>query len=106
MNESSLTCYTRKYNQTNYDINIARANEMTDSLLPMVEAITPNGTAYLNECDFQQPNFQEVLYGVNYPRLMQIKNKYDPDHIFYALQAVGSEKWYENKEMGGRLCRV
>lgn len=79
---------------------------MTYKLLPMLEAITPNGTAYLNECDFQQPNFQDVLYGVNYAPLLQIKDKYDPDQIFYALQAVGSERWYTDQERGGRLCPV
>jgi hypothetical protein len=96
----------RDYDQTDYSVNIARANEMTYELLPMLEAITPNGSAYLNECDFQQPDFQRVLYGVNYEALLNIKDKYDPDQIFYAITGVGSERWYEDKDKGGRLCRV
>lgn len=79
---------------------------MTDKLLPMLEEITPNGSAYMNECDFQRPNFQQVLYGVNYDALLKIKDKYDPDQIFYAITAVGSERWYSNEEQGGRLCPV
>jgi hypothetical protein len=85
-------------------VDIARANEMTYTLLLMLEAVTPNGNAYLNECDFQQPNFQEVLYGINYERLLQIKDKYYPHQIFYALTAVGSERWYENQARSG--CRM
>jgi len=94
------------YDQTNYSVNTARANEMTYELLPMLEAITPNGSAYLNECDFQQPDFQSVLYGVNYEPLLMIKDKYDPDQIFYAITGVGSERWSSDKEEGGRLCPV
>jgi hypothetical protein len=47
-----------------------------------------------------------VLYGVNYEALLNIKDKYDPDQIFYAITGVGSERWYEDKDKGGRLCRV
>lgn len=98
--------FSTDYDQTDYAVNVARANEMTNVLLPMLERITPNGSAYLNECDFQQPDWQNVLYGVNYPKLLDIKHKYDPEGIFYALQAVGSEGWYEDQQQRGRLCRV
>jgi hypothetical protein len=96
--------YSSDYDQTDYDANIALANKMTNELLPMIEAITPNGSAYMNECDFQQPNFQQVLYGVNYESLLKVKDKYDPDQIFYAITAVGSERWYQDEKRGGRLC--
>jgi hypothetical protein len=98
------SCYFSDYDQTNYAANIELANKMTNELLPMIEAITPNGSAYMNECDFQQPNFQQVLYGVNYESLLKVKDKYDPDQIFYAITAVGSERWYQDGERGGRLC--
>jgi len=79
---------------------------MTYKLLPMIEAITPNGSAYLNECDFQQTHFQQVLYGTNYESLLRIKQKYDPEQIFHAVTAVGSERWYQDERRGGRLCPV
>lgn len=73
----------------------------------MLEALTPGGGAYINEADFQQPDFQTVLYGKdNYARLTAIKKKYDPDDLFYAVTGVGSERWYEDQDKGGRLCRV
>jgi hypothetical protein len=101
-----LTEHARIYNQTDYNRNIALANEMTYELLPMLEALTPGGSAYMNECDFQQLDFQETLYGTNYERLLSIKDKYDPDQIFYAITAVGSERWYQDQRQGGRLCRA
>lgn len=77
---------------------------MTHSLLPILEALTPDGGAYLNEADFQQPDFQDVFYGANYLALKAIKQKYDPEDRFYAVTAVGSEGWYEDATRGGRLC--
>jgi len=35
---------------------------------------------------------------------MEIKKKYDPKEIFYALGAVGSESW--SADIGGRLCKA
>lgn len=77
---------------------------MTDDLLPQLERLTPNGAAYLNEADFRQPDWKAVFYGSHYDRLNEIKARYDPDDRFYALQAVGSDRWAQ--QLDGRLCKV
>lgn len=78
---------------------------LTDEMLPRLAALTPDGGCYLNEGDFREPNFQSVFYGkAKYARLKQIKEKYDPDDVFYALTGVGSERWTTG--VGGRLCQV
>lgn len=77
---------------------------MTDELLPQLEQITPGGGAYLNEGDFQQAGFQQVFYGSNYAALRRIKGIYDPNDVFYALEAVGSESWKSADD--GRLCKT
>lgn len=79
------------------------ADIITHDLVPQLERLTPGGAAYLNEYDFQQPDWEATLYGVNWDRLSEIKSKYDPDGVFYALGAVGSEQWAE--EIDGKLCR-
>ncbi|GLB05983.1 hypothetical protein AtubIFM57258_001278 [Aspergillus tubingensis] len=78
--------------------------KMTYEYLPLLERLAPDSGAYMNEGDFRQPNFQKAFYGVNYPRLRQIKKKYDPLDVFYAQTAVGSEEWTMYPD--GRLCRV
>ncbi|KAM0797358.1 FAD/FMN-containing isoamyl alcohol oxidase MreA [Usnea florida] len=78
--------------------------EMTNVLVPQLEAITPGSGCYLNEGDPYQPDWQETFYGVNYPRLRAIKAKYDPNDIFYGTTAVGSDEW--ELESPGRLCKV
>ncbi|CAK43437.1 restculine oxidase precursor [Aspergillus niger] len=55
--------------------------------------ISPDSGAYMNEGDLLEPNFQQAFYGANYPRLYELKQKYDPTGLFFALTAVGSEDW-------------
>jgi hypothetical protein len=84
---------------------IANQQLMTDVLIPQLAALTPNGSCYLNEGDFNQPDWQSVFYGSNYDKLLSIKNKYDPNHVFYAVTAVGSEYWVPQAN-DGRLCKA
>lgn len=77
---------------------------ITNVVQPVIEAATPNAGAYMNEADFQQPDFQDVFFGVNYPRLLQIKHKYDPNSLLYARAAVGSEVWTVAEN--GRMCKT
>src|SRR5215472_7688451 len=56
----------------------------------------PETGAYVNECDYFQPDWQKAFWGANYPRLLQIKRRYDPDGIFFVHHGVGSEDWSED----------
>lgn len=81
-----------------------RQDDMVRRVLPAMEAATPGSAVYLNEGNWAQPNWQRAFYGANYEKLLQIKNKYDPQGLLYALTAVGSEAWGEDAQ--GRLCRT
>jgi FAD/FMN-containing dehydrogenase len=78
--------------------------ELWEMVMPPLEAATLGADAYINEANWQQPQWQDVFYGDNYARLRSIKAKYDPSDVFYGLTAVGSEAWEADAE--GRLCRV
>ncbi|KAI7696289.1 hypothetical protein KC322_g9832, partial [Hortaea werneckii] len=82
---------------------VAQADRMTNTLLPAIDNVVSNPHAYLNEGDFQEPNWQSVFYGENYDELLSIKNKYDPSHLLYAKTAVGAEYYTEDEDH--RLCR-
>ncbi|KAF3018446.1 hypothetical protein E8E14_006015 [Neopestalotiopsis sp. 37M] len=91
---------------------IAAANqELVERLQPWRE-IAPNGGAYLNEADANEPNWQRTFWGDNYDFLYGLKQKYDPTGVLYAHSAVGSENWYITDQLdyyptqNGRLCRV
>lgn len=83
---------------------IALQDKMTDSIMPQIEAVTPRSGAYMNEADFRQPNYKEVFFGSNYPKLLSIKDKWDGDYLFYATKSVGSDHW--NVAADGRMCRA
>jgi len=68
------------------------------------EELTPSPAAYLNEADFNQPNWQQVFYGDNYPKLAPIKRKYEPENIFWGPTVIGSEAWAPASD--GRLCKT
>ncbi|KAL4899838.1 hypothetical protein BDW74DRAFT_171240 [Aspergillus multicolor] len=73
-----------------------------------MRALTPSMGGYLNEADRNNPWWREDLYGAeNYERLLRVKNKYDPEGIFYCPQCVGSSTWYQQTLPGedyGPLC--
>lgn len=83
---------------------LANQQLMTDTVIPVIEAATPGSGAYLNEGDFQQPNFQDTFFGSKYETLLGIKAKYDPSGLLYSTKAVGSEAWKVAKN--GQLCRA
>ncbi|WYZ35899.1 hypothetical protein EsH8_X_000546 [Colletotrichum jinshuiense] len=83
---------------------LANQDLMTNVVMKEIEALTPAGGAYMNEADFQQPNFQQEFFGSNYASLLSLKQKWDSEGFFYARNAVGSEQW--SVANNGRMCRV
>lgn len=91
---------------------IAEANKLAVEALQPWRDVSPGSGTYLNECDINEPDFQQALYGENYAYLYSLKKKYDPWGLLYAAQAVGSEDWYITDQIpyyptqNGRLCPV
>ncbi|KAL3291573.1 FAD/FMN-containing isoamyl alcohol oxidase-like protein MreA [Colletotrichum asianum] len=77
-----------------------------------ISPVSEGGGTYLNEASVEESDWQESFYGGNYPRLSQIKRRWDPNDVFYAVTAVGSERWtvldgdQGVQTQNGRLCRV
>ncbi|KAF1962195.1 FAD-binding domain-containing protein [Byssothecium circinans] len=75
-------------------------------------ALTPGGGTYMSESDYIEPDWQQSFFGDKYPRLYKLKQEYDPEGVFYAQNAVGSEDWGLSEVLLGhlpsqnsRLCR-
>lgn len=93
------------FNYADYNANLEAQKFMTTTLMPQLDKLTKGEpAAYVNEANFLEPNWQQVFYGTHYRQLDQIKRKYDPQDTFYALGAVGSDRWVQ--QAGGKLCRV
>ncbi|KAH9893386.1 FAD-binding domain-containing protein [Cubamyces lactineus] len=76
----------------NYDTSLEQKREIyanASSNMDALREITPQSGAYFNEADVHEPNFETSFWGDNYDRLLQIKQKYDPDHLLDCWQCVG-----------------
>ncbi|EME39010.1 hypothetical protein DOTSEDRAFT_48443 [Dothistroma septosporum NZE10] len=90
-------------------IQNAKREEFETSIMAKWRELSPGAGAYLNEADRSEPNFQWAFWGSKYPRLAELKKKWDPRDLFWAATAVGSEVWEVRNEDGlpnenGRLC--
>ena len=53
----------------------------------------PTVGSYVAESNFFEPAWWESFWGANYERLLAVKDKYDPDGLFFVHHGVGSERW-------------
>ncbi|KAJ7577455.1 FAD-binding domain-containing protein [Mycena floridula] len=76
----------------NFDTSVAdistKYSELT-AAADILRAMTPGSGGYINEADVYEPDFEASFWGDNYPRLLQIKNKYDPEHLLDVWHGVG-----------------
>jgi hypothetical protein len=70
-----------------------QAAQRVDQCVNQLRAVAPNGGAYVSESNYFEKGFQQAYWGSNYERLAQIKQKYDPDGLFFVHNGVGSEQW-------------
>ncbi|KAE8374542.1 isoamyl alcohol oxidase [Aspergillus bertholletiae] len=82
-------------------------DDLTFRKMDAMRALTPGMGNYLNEADRYDPSWKEDFWGENYGWLRSVKQRYDPDHIFWCYPCVGSEYWGEvTSEKGyGPLCQ-
>ncbi|KAI1213860.1 FAD binding domain protein [Annulohypoxylon truncatum] len=103
-NSLFLAFISTMYDRHNMTANLIEHQKVTNVLVAALDKLTLSGAAYMNEADFNEPNWQQVFYGENYAKLLAIKRKYDPDDIFWGPTAVGSEAWEVATD--GRLCKA
>ncbi|KAJ7796778.1 FAD-binding domain-containing protein [Mycena olivaceomarginata] len=51
--------------------------------------LAPDSGSYMNEGDVYESNHEVSYWGPNYPRLLEIKNKYDPKGLLSCWRCVG-----------------
>ncbi|KAF1953367.1 FAD/FMN-containing isoamyl alcohol oxidase-like protein MreA [Byssothecium circinans] len=64
----------------------------------------PDGAAYVNEGDLNEPDWQHAYWGDKYPKLLQIRKKWDAEGVFYAKTTPGTEDW-DVIDYGRYLCK-
>jgi FAD/FMN-containing dehydrogenase len=61
--------------------------------MDLLRKASPGAGAYVSESDYFQERWQDAYFGANYPRLLKVKQRYDPDGLFTVRHGVGSEQW-------------
>ncbi|KAJ7306794.1 FAD-binding domain-containing protein [Mycena albidolilacea] len=79
-------------NAWNFNTTVAgvalKYSSLTSAVNPLRD-LTRGSGAYQNEADVYEPNHEASFWGKHYPRLLAIKQKYDPEHILDCWQCVG-----------------
>jgi len=55
--------------------------------------VVPNPGAYVSESNYFEADWQKAFWGTNYARLRAVKDRYDPEGLFFVHHGVGSEDW-------------
>lgn len=73
-----------------------KRREKIDQAMDAIYDIVPQPASYISESNYFEKNWKKSFWGSNYKRLSSIKEKYDPEGLFYIHHGVGSEKWTDN----------
>jgi FAD/FMN-containing dehydrogenase len=55
--------------------------------------IAPDAGSYVSESNYFNARWQRAFWGSNYSKLRAVKDKYDPQRLFFVHHGVGSEDW-------------
>jgi FAD/FMN-containing dehydrogenase len=76
------------------DVVEARRNAAAvDRAMRDVRSLVPAAASYVAESNFFEADWQRAYWGAHYPRLLAVKNRYDPGGLFFVHHGVGSERW-------------
>jgi FAD/FMN-containing dehydrogenase len=65
--------------------------ESVTQAMAAIRSLSPHSGSYVNESDFFEEDWGRSYWGDHYPRLLEIKRRYDPDNAFSVHHGVGTE---------------
>ncbi|KAK4636070.1 hypothetical protein CLAFUW4_01497 [Fulvia fulva] len=89
--------------------------DLRDVRVRALRDLSPDTGAYMSESDPTEPEWQKTKFGEHYNELLRIKQRWDPNGVFWCKQCVGSELWEAKGDFGiengvgqskVQLCRV
>ena len=76
------------------DIEAARRNAAAiGKAMSEIEKVLPRRGSYVSESNFFDDAWGDSFWAQNYPKLLAVKDQYDPDGLFIVHHGVGSERW-------------
>ena len=81
---------------TGHEPNTAQAREHAKAIarcMSELRKMVPGAGSYVSESNYFEADWQQSFWGSNYPRLLAVKERVDPDGLFVVHHGVGSERW-------------
>jgi FAD/FMN-containing dehydrogenase len=76
------------------DVALARQHAQSiRNAMGELRKLVPRWGSYVGESDYFESDWQHAFWGSNHERLAAVKQKYDPDGLFFVHHGVGSERW-------------
>jgi FAD/FMN-containing dehydrogenase len=79
------------------DLETAHADaHAIDQAIAALRAVAPGAGSYVSESNYFNADWQRAFWGDHYARLRKVKQRYDPDGLFFVRHGVGSEEWSDD----------
>jgi FAD/FMN-containing dehydrogenase len=79
------------------DLSSARGNaSKVARAMRELRKVVPDPASYVAESSYFEADWSRCYWGPHYPRLLDIKRKYDPEGLFFVHHGVGSEAWSDD----------
>jgi FAD/FMN-containing dehydrogenase len=79
-----------------HEPNLAKARDdarHVTAAMGELRKLVPKPGSYVSESDYFEADWRGAFWGANYPRLRAVKDKVDPEGMFFVHHGVGSEDW-------------
>jgi len=76
------------------DVRRGRADAAAiERAMAAIRRVAPGAGSYVSESNYFEADWRNSFWGGHYPRLLAVKDRYDPDGLFIVHHGVGSERW-------------
>jgi FAD/FMN-containing dehydrogenase len=77
--------------EPDHELGAQRAARVT-AAMNVIREVTPDAGSYVNETDYFEPDWRSSFWGSHYPKLLEVKRRYDPANLFRVHHGVGCEE--------------